>query len=166
MLSGGGGIVTGNSQVDFARYTGSRKRAVGLLLIWSISFLVLENTRSTAQTASQTTPSNFEPAPQRAAEAIVFSDSAGLAPPPGAENLSILISGVQVDGTLSGMEQATGDFEGRVTRGRIPVSEVFEAAADLERAYIEAGFILARVVLPEQRLDELLRMKREAIGNA
>ncbi|MEM0937155.1 MAG: ShlB/FhaC/HecB family hemolysin secretion/activation protein [Pseudomonadota bacterium] len=107
-----------------------------------------------AQTASQVTERDFAPPPQRLQGALVFSGEAGLAAPPGSENLSIAISDVVVEGTLPELRVPTEALRQRLTRGRIAASELFEAASELEQAYVNEGFVLARVVLPAQELRD------------
>ncbi|WP_158547395.1 ShlB/FhaC/HecB family hemolysin secretion/activation protein [Rhodovulum sp. 12E13] len=105
-----------------------------------------------AQTASQVTPAEAVPPTQPLRGALVFSGAPGLAAPAGAERLTILVGDVAVEGTLPGMEVPTEALRQRLTAGRIRASELFEAAAELEQAYANEGYVLARVVLPRQRL--------------
>src|SRR5690606_2737299 len=112
-----------------------------------------------AQQASQVTPDSFQPPPQRLTGSLVFSGQPGLAAPPGSDQLNILISGVSVEGTLPGLEAETRLLESRLTRGRIAVSEIFAAVTALEEAYVRAGFVLARVVLPAQSLTDGGRLR-------
>jgi hemolysin activation/secretion protein len=107
-----------------------------------------------AQTASQLTPETFAPPLQDLDGAIVFSGAAGTEAPPGAETIGITLSDVRVEGTLAPLASATEVLRARLTRGRVPVSELFAAVADLEAAYADAGFVLTRVVLPQQSLRD------------
>ncbi|MEM1431675.1 MAG: ShlB/FhaC/HecB family hemolysin secretion/activation protein [Pseudomonadota bacterium] len=107
-----------------------------------------------AQTASQVTEGGFAPPQQRLQGSLVFSGEPGLAAPPGAERLSIEIADVRVEGTLPGLEDETAQLRQRLTRGRIPASELFEAASALEADYVNEGYVLARVVLPAQELRD------------
>ena len=66
---------------------------------------------------------------------------------------------MDAEGTLPGLEDETRALEQRLTRGRIAVSEIFDAASELEAAYVRAGFILARVVLPAQELRDGGRLR-------
>ncbi len=109
---------------------------------------------SIAQTASQVTEGSFAPPQQRLQGSLVFSGEPGLAAPPGAENLSIQISDVVVEGTLPELRVETEALRQRLTRGRIPASELFEGASALEAAYVNEGFVLTRVVLPPQQLRD------------
>ncbi|EAQ03133.1 hypothetical protein OB2597_13353 [Pseudooceanicola batsensis HTCC2597] len=107
-----------------------------------------------AQTASDITPESFAPPLQRLDGAVVFTGQVGTAAPAGSEAIGITLSGVALRDPLPQMAAANQAYVDRLTRGRIPVSELFEATADLEAAYAEAGFILARVVLPQQQLQD------------
>jgi len=107
-----------------------------------------------AQSASNLTPDSFQPRTRRLNGTLEFSGAPGLDAPAGADELDILIANVVVEGAYPELIDITRAAETRLTRGRIPVSEIFETASDLEAAYIEAGFVLARVVLPEQSLND------------
>lgn len=107
-----------------------------------------------AQTASEVTPPTFEPSPQRLTGSVVFSGQPGLDAPDGAELLSVQISGVNIEGELPGMEAEGAAVTERLTGGPVLVSQIFEEATALEAAYVEAGFVLARVVLPAQQLND------------
>jgi hemolysin activation/secretion protein len=112
-----------------------------------------------AQTASQITPPTFRPPPPSLGGAVVFSGQPGLEAPPGAERLSITLSGVAVEGALPDMAPATGALEQRLAGRPVPVSEIFAAARALEEAYARAGYVLARVVIPEQALENGGRLR-------
>ena len=107
-----------------------------------------------AQSASTVTPETFQPELQRLDGAIVFSGATGTEAPPGAERIGITLSGVQVEGGLAQMAAPTAALRARLTRGRIPVSDLFEAVGALEAAYAEAGYVLFRVALPQQTLRD------------
>ncbi len=115
---------------------------------------ILGSTFVLAQSASNLTPETFEPERQRLTGQIVFSGAPGLTPPPGAERLSVQLAGVSVEGTLPGLENATDAFRTRLVGKRVAASEIFAAASDLEEAYANAGFVLVRVVLPQQTLRD------------
>jgi hemolysin activation/secretion protein len=112
-----------------------------------------------AQTASQITPRTFEPSPPTLGGAVVFSGRPGLEAPAGADRLSITVSGVSVEGGLPDMAGATAALEGRLVGKPIPVSEIFAGAQALEEAYATAGYVLARVVIPEQSLRDGERLR-------
>jgi hemolysin activation/secretion protein len=107
-----------------------------------------------AQTASEITPEDFQPELRNLGGSIVFTGQAGTAAPPGSENIGITLGNVNLQEALPEMAVANSAYVRRLTRGRIPVSELFTATADLEAAYAEAGYVLARVVLQQQTLRD------------
>ena len=126
---------------------------VGLRLAVLSAVLLATGTPALSQAAGGLTPRDFQPERPKAGE-VVFSGEPGLQVPPGAEQLDIRISDVEIEGALPGMETATAETVARLTRGRISAAEIFMAATDLEAAYADAGYVLARVVLPEQTLRD------------
>ncbi|TMM55561.1 ShlB/FhaC/HecB family hemolysin secretion/activation protein [Sulfitobacter sabulilitoris] len=86
--------------------------------------------------------------------AVVFSGERGTKPPPGAENLLISLSGLELEGALPQMAAVNAATRDRLTGQTITVAEIFNAASDLETAYAQAGFVLARVILPAQNLRD------------
>lgn len=117
----------------------------------ALGFIVMSS-QALGQAASTVTPESFQPPPQRQIGALVFSGEPGLNAPPGADQFSVSIAGVSVEGTLPGLEDETVALEQRLTRGRIAVAEIFDAATRLEEAYANAGYVLARLVVPAQTL--------------
>ena len=107
-----------------------------------------------AQTASQVTKPSYQPPLQRMTGSLVFSGAPGLAAPEGADRLSVQLSGVSVDGALPGGEAAVDRMRQRLIGKRVPVSEIFTAASDLEAAYVQMGYVLSRVVIPAQTLED------------
>ena len=116
-----------------------------------------------AQTASEVTAPTFAPDAQRLTGAVVFSGERGTAPPAGAEKLLINLAGVTLDGGLPQMADANAAVQARLSGKTITVAEIFNAASDLENAYAQAGFVLARVVLPAQELRDGGRLRIEVI---
>ena len=107
-----------------------------------------------AQTAADITPPTLAPDTRPLTGAVVFTGAPGLGAPEGADRLTVTLRGVEVEGAFPAMAEAHRTAEARLTGRVIPVSEVFSAAQDLEAAYAEAGFVLARVVLPAQELRD------------
>lgn len=107
-----------------------------------------------AQTAAQVTQDSYQPPMQRMTGSLVFSGAPGLAPPPGSESLTIQLADVRVEGALPGSEAEVAALRERLTGERIVVAEIFAAASDLEAAYARMGYVLSRVVIPEQTLED------------
>lgn len=115
---------------------------------------LLLSTASFAQTASQITPPSFRPDQLRAGGTLVFSGKPGLDAPAGAERLTIKLSGVTIEGGLGELSAEHQRLQSRLAGGRIPASELFAAARELEAAYARAGYVLMRIVLPAQSLND------------
>lgn len=124
------------------------------LVIAGTLFPSLATAQSNSTGASSVTPENFSPPLQNLDGAVVFSGATGTTAPEGSERIGITLSGVNLKDGLPQMAQANAALEARLTRGRIPVSELFNAVSALEEAYANAGFVLARVVLPQQSLRD------------
>ncbi|MFD1343695.1 ShlB/FhaC/HecB family hemolysin secretion/activation protein [Litorisediminicola beolgyonensis] len=131
------------------------KRALAVLA----TILALGPGAAFAQSASEVTPETFQPPLRNLSGSVVFTGQAGTQAPPGSEQIGITLSGVTLEGGFPQMADANAALEARLTRGRVPVSDLFEATAALEAAYAEAGFVLARVVLPQQTLRDGGRLR-------
>ena len=119
----------------------------------ALGLAVLFTCPALAQSASQVTP-QFEPQRRATGGALVFSGAPGLAAPAGAETLSVTLSGVVVEGGKPALEAATADLRAALTGRRVTVAEIFARARDLEAAYTNAGYVLVRVVVPAQTLND------------
>ncbi|KIN70288.1 Polypeptide-transport-associated domain-containing protein [Sulfitobacter noctilucae] len=130
-----------------------------ILMAGSAVAVLVHASPVTAQTASEITPPSFAPDAQRLTGAVVFSGERGTKPPDGAEKLLINLSGVTLDGGISQMAEVNAATQARLSGKTITVAEIFNAASDLETAYAQAGFVLARVVLPAQELRDGGRLR-------
>ncbi|MCX7561218.1 ShlB/FhaC/HecB family hemolysin secretion/activation protein [Sulfitobacter sp. F26204] len=111
-------------------------------------------TNAQAQTASEITSSTFAPDAQRLKGSVVFSGERGTKAPAGSEKLLINLKDVDLDGGLPQMAEINAATRARLSGKTITVAEIFNATSDLETAYTQAGFVLARVVLPAQELRD------------
>ncbi|WP_347265989.1 ShlB/FhaC/HecB family hemolysin secretion/activation protein [Paracoccus sp. (in: a-proteobacteria)] len=127
---------------------------IGSISVLALGGLALFAGAAMPQTAAQVTQSSYQPPAQRMTGSLVFSGRPGLAAPAGAERLSVQLSGVSVSDSLPGTEADVAALEQRLTGKRIAVSEIFAAASDLEAAIARRGYVLARVVIPAQTLND------------
>src|SRR5690606_27185201 len=74
--------------------------------------------------------------------------------PAGADQLSVTLVDVTIEGALPEMAEANRAFEERLVGRSLPLTEIFAAAQDLEVAYTQSGLVLTRVVIPEQTLRD------------
>jgi hemolysin activation/secretion protein len=125
--------------------------SLAALAVW---LAVPASTDAWAQSAAQITPPSFRPAAPRGGGSLVFSGQPGLEAPAGAENLSVTIARISVQGGLPGLDQEVAALRARLVGKRIPASEIFAAVRELEATYAKAGYVLVRVVLPAQTLKD------------
>lgn len=137
---------------------------VGARGLWLSAVLCAVATGVWSQTASQITPGDLTPASKRLTGTLVFDGGSGTQAPAGAEQITIRLSGVTVAGGLPDMKQAEAALRARLTSGRIPVSEIFAATSALEAGYANAGFVLSRVVLPQQALQDGGALRIEVVN--
>ena len=107
-----------------------------------------------AQSASNLAPSTFQPQNQRGTGPVTVARDPGAPAPEGADRLFVTVGSVRIEGALPQMEAANAGFVERLTGKRVAVSEIFAATNQLEGAYTNAGFVLSRVVLPQQTLRD------------
>lgn len=74
--------------------------------------------------------------------------------PTNAANLSFTVGRIEVEGTFPGFAGETQAVLGPVRGKRITVAQLYELATALEHAYAAAGYILARVSIPPQKLRD------------
>lgn len=105
--------------------------------------------------ASQITPPTFRPPLESAPTAPPVVPGVTIEAPPGAEKLFVRLSGLAVEGGFPELAAQTRALEARLASGKqVSGADLFAAAAELEAAYAKAGFVLARVVLPPQKLKD------------
>jgi hemolysin activation/secretion protein len=100
---------------------------------------------------SRVTPESLRPGPAPAPEIEVPSAAPGAAPA-NAAGLSVVVGRFEVSGMFPGFEGATSALLGPLQGKRLSVAQIYDAAAALERSYAAAGYVLARVVVPPQKL--------------
>jgi len=117
-----------------------------------LAVLGLSASQTNAQSAAQLAPDGFAPELRQLEGSIEFSGAPGLSAPPGADQLLVTLSDVNVTGTLDGMQVVTDEVFASLIGQNVRVVDIFSSAQDLEAAYAAAGFVLTRVVLPAQDL--------------
>ena len=127
------------------------------ILRWGLAAIVSVIAAPSAfgQTAApnQTPPgeSAIEPSPQTQ---FAFPPAQGLTAPEGAEEIEVTLADISVDGQYPELEQVSDALKQERIGRQVTVADVYGFAADLQQAYFEAGYPLARVVVPPQQLDQ------------
>ncbi|SHG10070.1 ShlB/FhaC/HecB family hemolysin secretion/activation protein [Vibrio gazogenes] len=109
-----------------------------------------------AETASQVTKSSYAPKVTRAAQGgVILPATSNLKVPEGADTIFVTPSGLQIEGdTLPALRATVARIESSIKGQRVSGRALFEAAQALEDAYIRAGYLLARVALPPQTIED------------
>lgn len=101
---------------------------------------------------SQVTPQSLRPDTPRVSPSISLSQRASLAPPPGSENLYVVVGDVVLDGQFPELAAVATPYVNALRGKRLSVAEIYSAAAAIEKIYTGAGFVLTRVSVPQQQL--------------
>lgn len=103
---------------------------------------------------SQVTPRSIVPAPGTPIIAPVAREGATSAGLPDGADLSFVAGDAVIEGAFPEMARANAAFEARVSHQTLSVAALFAAARELEQAYARAGYLLARVTVPHQRIAD------------
>jgi hemolysin activation/secretion protein len=103
---------------------------------------------------SQVTPQSLRPAAPSASGGLQVSDGAGLQAPAGAEGLNVIVGRLTIEGAFPELDSETRTFAKAVEGQRVTVARIYELANALEQAYARAGYVLARVTVPPQKLND------------
>jgi hemolysin activation/secretion protein len=87
------------------------------------------------------------------------SGSEQLNAPAGAERLSFIVGRVVIKGTFPELDTETRALVRTVEGHRVTVAQVYEFANALEQAYARAGYVLVRVTVPQQKLNDHERLQ-------
>ncbi|WP_397397943.1 ShlB/FhaC/HecB family hemolysin secretion/activation protein [Phenylobacterium sp.] len=127
----------------------ARARAVALpaSLVLAIAVPALAQTQSPSQVPPGQTLRQRPPA-----GSFSFPSVTGLGAPEGAAAIRFTLRDLQVEGGLASLDAQTQALKPAVG-AEISVAEVYDYAAALQAAYLEAGYPLVRVIVPAQDLD-------------
>lgn len=103
---------------------------------------------------SQVTPRSLAPRQVTPPATIELPQSRPGEVPAGADTVAVTIMRVDVEGGYPEMAAATDAIVAPIAGHKGTVGDLFRAAGALERAYADAGYFLARVVVAKQRVDE------------
>lgn len=103
---------------------------------------------------SQIAPKDLRPVAPSATDSVMLPAAGGLDAPAGSDQLFISLSAIRIDGGFDELAASTeailADLRGR----RIAVSQIYATANAIERRYAAAGYVLVRLVVPPQQLDD------------
>src|SRR5438046_7090283 len=100
---------------------------------------------------SQATPHSLPPTPPLGQGITLLGQSPQTAPK-GAEGLDVQIGNVVVDGGFAECAAQTEAVIAGLTGKRLTVAQIYAVARTIEQVHAAAGYVLARVVVPPQKL--------------
>ena len=102
---------------------------------------------------SQVTPRNIAPPAPPAPKQILRPPEAEARLPPIDPALAVESGDVLLDGGFAQMADANAAFVAGAAHRHVSLQQLYSAARGLEQAYARRGYILARVIVPQQRLS-------------
>lgn len=102
---------------------------------------------------SQVTPRSLRPAPPIAAATVSLDESTPVDVPPGAEQISVTVQRIVVEGEFPELAATSRRLLAPLEGRAVTVADLYRGAGALEKAYSDAGYFLARVVVVQQRLS-------------
>ena len=149
--------MTHRKRLKIGTFGRSLARSAGLATLAA----VLLSAAAQAQQAvapSSVTPAELKPASSGSA-VIALPAAPDLVAPANAANLSVTLGAVSVEGGFEDMAAETRRITDGLAGRRVTVADIYAAASALEGAYGAAGYALARVVVPPQKLDPHGRLR-------
>jgi hemolysin activation/secretion protein len=131
------------------------------LLASAVFMIGLHTTSAWAQNSSSSpvspvtvTPSTLSPDEQRQPVRVEIPAAGALQPPKGAEEMTVTLGDVKMEGEFLLASQAIPQILTEVVRRPVSLSELYLAASKVEAVYAAAGYVLARVSVPPQELAD------------
>ena len=123
---------------------------LGLAALVAYPFAAL----SQAVAPSQVTPQTLRPAAPSPPGELDLSGGARLQTPAGTAALSFIVGRLRIEGAFPELESETRPLARAIEGHRVTVAQIYEFANALEQAYARAGYVLVRVTVPPQKLND------------
>jgi len=146
---------------------GNSMQLLRRILLWAL-FVAGAGSLAQAQERVAPAPSQVEPprlpaAPRVAPEIPSVQPPETPAFPKDAEKLSFVLLGFDIEGEFDEFVATSRELAAPLIGKRVTVAQVFDFATQLQAAYVRAGYLLARVVVAPQELNERARVKIQVI---
>jgi hemolysin activation/secretion protein len=120
-----------------------------------VAALVVHPSAALSQVApSQVTPQTLRPAAPIAPGDLPAPAPVPLQAPAGSQSLSFVVGRVAIKGAFPELDTETRALVHTIEGHRVTVAQVYEFANALEQAYARAGYVLVRVTIPPQKLND------------
>ena len=101
---------------------------------------------------SSVTPRDIAPPPQQRPKEVLRRGEDAVPALPTNPNFAVNVGDARIDGAFPNMAAANAAFIAGVGHQHMTLAQLYGAASKLEQAYARRGYILARVIVPPQRL--------------
>src|SRR5262245_11161017 len=132
------------------------------ILLWTL-FVAgagdLAQAQVLAPAPSQVTPPRLPTEPRPAPQIPSVSPPEAPAFPPDAEKLSFVLTGFDIEGEFEEFVAIRRELAAPLIGKRVTVAQIFEFATKLQEAYVQAGYLLVRVVVVPQELSDKARVR-------
>lgn len=131
-----------------------RGTALTRVLVWCIFAASPTVAYAQSATPSTVTPQSLRPEKSDAGVRVDIPESAGLQAPAGSEGLKVTLGNVVVEGGFPEVTTESNAILGRLRGQTVALAQIYDAASQIEAAHARAGFVLARVVIPPQDIQD------------
>src|ERR1700680_287139 len=122
---------------------------------FGVAAVLLDPSAALSQVApSQVTPQTLRPAAPPVPNDLPVPARVPLQAPPGSENLGFIVGRVAIKGGFPEFDIETNALIHTVKGHRVTVAQIYEFANALEQIYARAGYVLVRVTVPPQKLND------------
>lgn len=99
-------------------------------------------------------PPDLAPDQKRASVRVEIPAAGSLTPPPGADGVTVSLAKIEIDGEFLLADDDIADILASISGRAVTLAEIYSAASAIERIYARKGYILARVSVPPQELED------------
>jgi hemolysin activation/secretion protein len=103
---------------------------------------------------SQVTPQTLRPATSSAPAELPKPSGTPLQSPAGTERLSFIVGRVAIEGAFPEFDSEIRPLINTVEGHRVTVAQIYEFANAVEQIYTRAGYVLVRITVPPQKLND------------
>ncbi len=131
-----------------------RGTALTRAMVWCAFFASPAVAQAQSATPSAVTPQTLRPEKSDNGLRVDIPESAALKPPAGSEGLMVRLGSVVVEGGFSEVVAESQAVIDRLRGQTVTLAQIYDAASQIEAAHARAGFVLARVVIPPQDIQD------------
>ncbi len=129
--------------------------------IFCLGYAVLSAGMAAAQVVNPTRLApTVQPSQGEGVGVSVQAADGELRAPANADKIFLTVRGVKVDGAFPELAEQTAALIGEIQGRRVSLAKIYEFATALHLAYLNAGYLLARVTIPQQNIrgDAIIRI--------